>query len=658
MARSTVQEVFDQAARHHHADRLNDAEKLYRQVLAEQPNHADALHNLGVLSQQKGDHDAAVDLIRRAIALKPDFAEAYCNLGEALRRKGEVDEAIAACRRAIALNADLPEARVNLGNALKEKGRADEAAGAYREAIALRPKYAAAYFNLGIVLSGKGSLDAAIAAYRQAIAIGPNYAEAYYNLGTLLIKQGQLDDAITTLGQAISLEPSLSDAHKNLGNALADKGQLGDAIAAYRQAIAVNSNDASLGSNLVYALHFDAASNAQSLAEAHREWNRRYVEPLGKLLRPHSNDHDSERRLRVGYVSPDFREHGLGRLLIPLLAHHDKKQVEVFGYALRDPDPADQRLRSHTDEWRNLRGLSDAQAADLIREDQIDILVDLAMHTSGNRLLIFAHKPAPVQVTYLAYCSSTGLETIDYRLSDPYLDPPGLESFYSERTIRLPESYWCYQPIAAPVPGPLPAAARGEVTFGSLNSFHKVSEPALSLWAEILRSVPNSALLLSAHEGTHRRRVMEFMQRERIEPKRVRFTDKVPLLDYFRLYHGIDIALDTFPYAGGTTTCDALWMGVPTVTLRGTTAVGRGGVSILSNVGLTDWIAENPKHYVSIARQMSADLPRLSELRSTLRGRMQRSPLMDAAGFARNVEAAYRQIWRARCAVDRPNRRI
>jgi predicted O-linked N-acetylglucosamine transferase (SPINDLY family) len=297
-------------------------------------------------------------------------------------------------------------------------------------------------------------------------------------------------------------------------------------------------------------------------------------------------------------------------------------------------------------------GLSDTEAADLIRQDRIDVLVDLTMHMAQNRLLIFARKPAPVQVTYLAYCSTTGLETIDYRLSDPYLDPLGQdESCYSEQTLRLPQTYWCYQ-MDLPIPeaGPLPAAAAGHITFGCLNNFCKVSEPALAVWTRLLRAMPNSQLLLHAHEGSHRQRLQQRMEREGIESSRVRFVGFKPAEEYFDLYRQIDIALDTFPYGGGTTTCDALWMGVPVVSLVGKTAVGRGGLSILSNVGLPELAARSEDEYVRIASDLASDLPRLSDLRSTLRQRMGQSPLMDAPRFARNMEAAYRQMWRGWCA--------
>jgi protein O-GlcNAc transferase len=618
MKQLTIQEAFDLAFRHHQAGRLREAEDLYRQILSQQPEHAEATHHLGLTAHQGGRNDIALDLILRAIALRPDYAEAHGNLGIVLKEQGRLDEAIAAYRQAIVLSPGLPDAHSNLGIALKEKGQLDEAIAAYRQAIALRPDFPEALSNLGIALTDQGQLDEAIAAHRRALALNPSLPQVYNNLGNALAGQGRLDEAIEAFRRAIAIRPTYALAH----------------------------------SNLILTLHYHPAYDMQAIAEELRRWNHEHASPLRRLIKSHSNNRSADRRLRIGYVSPDFREHPVGRFLLPLLTHHDRDRFEVFGYAqVPAPDEITRRLASCTDGWRSILGLSDAQAVDLIRRDEIDILVDLTMHTSNNRLRIFAHKPAPVQVAYLACCSSTGLETINYRLSDPYLDPTGEESFYSEQTIRLPDTYWCYESRTDSIEvGPLPALARGAITFGCLNNFRKVSEPALGLWIQLLRAVPDAQLLLGSQEGGHRRRVRERLEREGIDASRVRFAGRVGLQEYLRLYHEIDIALDTFPYAGGATTCDAIWMGVPTVSLVGRTAVGRGGLSILSNVGVPELVARSEEEYLRIARELANNLPQLIQLRSTLRQRMEQSPLMDAPKFARNVESAYRQMWHAWCA--------
>jgi protein O-GlcNAc transferase len=623
----TLQQQLASGLSHHQAGRLAEAEKIYRQVLAKQPNHAAALHLLGMLAAQVGQLDAAVELIRQAIRLKPDFAEAHNNLGNALKGKKQIDEAIAS----------------------------------YRQAIRLKADYAEAYYNLGNALQYKQQLDEAIAALGQAVRLKPDLAEAHCNLGHALQSKRQPDEAIASLRQAIRLKPDFAEAHAILGNALKDTGQLDEAIASYRQAIRLKPDYELAHGNLIYALHFHPDYDARMIYEEHRRWNQQHAEPLKRFIEPHANSRDPDRPLRIGYVSPDFREHPVGRFLLPLLAAHDPERFKIFCYSdVHRSDHITEIFRSHASQWRDTLGLTDERMAHLIREDQIDILVDLTMHAAMNRMLLFAHKPAPVQATYLAYCSTTGLDTMDYRLTDPHLDPAGInDDFYSEESIRLPETYWCY-PLddQSPDVSPLPALSAGEVTFGCLNNFCKVSPDALELWIQLLRAIPKSRLLLHAHEGSHRQRVRDLLERQGIDPQRLTFVDKVPLSEYFKLYEQIDIGLDPFPCNGGTTTCDALWMGVPVVTLAGQKAVGRGGVSVLRNVGLPELIAETPEQYVQIAADLAKDLPRLSELRRTLRPRMQASSLMDAPRFARNVEDAYRLMWQSWCLDGRSSDRI
>jgi predicted O-linked N-acetylglucosamine transferase (SPINDLY family) len=370
----------------------------------------------------------------------------------------------------------------------------------------------------------------------------------------------------------------------------------------------------------------------------------------------HGNLPDPERRLRIGYVSPDFCNHVNSFFTIPLLSNHDHQQVEIIGYAdVVRPDSVTQQLRGYSDVWRNTVGLSDEQLAGLIRDDRVDILVDLAMHTVKNRLLVFARQPAPVQVTWLAYPGTTGLPTIDYRLTDPYLDPPGLfDDCYSEESFRLPETFWCYDPLTEQPPvNALPAAVNGVITFGCLNSFCKVNDECLALWARVLRAVPQSRMLLHAPLDPARERVLAKFQEHGVPASRVEFVSRKPRHEYLRLYHRIDMALDPLPCNGGTTTLDAFWMGVPTLTLLGKTALGRAGWSLLCNLGLKDLAAETPQGLVDRAVQLAADSSGLQELRRTLRQRMQHSPLMDGKRFARHMEQAYRQMWMKWCVKRR-----
>ncbi len=632
---------------------LDEAITSFHRAIALKPELPEAHCNLGNTLREKGQLDEALAACEQAITLRTSYAEAYCNLGSVLREKGQLDQAIATYQHAITLKPELPEAHSNLCNALREKGQLDEAIAACEQAIKFRPGYAEAHCNLGNALKDKEHLDEAIAAYRRAIALKPKLPEVHSDLGVALITKGQLDEAISAFRQAILLRPNFSEAYNNLGNALKDKGELDEAIAAFRQAILLRPNYAEAHSNLIYTLHYHPDVDAKSIAEEQRRWNHQHAEPLRKFIQPLTNNRDPHRRLRIGYVSSDFRSHASAYFLSPLLKYHDPRQVELYCYAqVVRPDAMTLQFQQQASVWRNTVGISDDEIARQIREDQIDILVDLKLHTAENRLRVFARKPAPVQVSWLGYPGSTGLTTIDFRLSDPYLDPPGMdESIYTESTIRLPETFWCYDPLnnnEIPVSF-LPALQTGIVTFGCLNNFCKINDALLSLWSQILRQVQNSRLLLLALEGKHRQRTLEYFRQKEIDPGRIEFLPLQSRQKYLETYHRIDLGLDTFPYNGHTTSLDSLWMGVPVVTLVGKRPVARAGWSQLSNLGLSELAAETADQFVRRAVDLANDLPRLQQLRSTLRPRMQQSPLMDAPRFARNIEAAYRRMWHAWC---------
>ena len=757
MQQLILRDVLQNAIRHHEMGRLTEAERLYRQILTQQPNHAESLHLLGLIAHQVGRHADAVDLIGRAIAILPNNAAFHCNLGEAYRSLGQFDLAIAAYLRAIRLKPDYAAAYSNLGIVFNVKDRGDEAINCFSKAIQLQPT-TEAYNNLGIALAGLGRLDEAVAsylraiqmksdsaeafsnlanvynhqgryenafaAYSQAIRLKPafvdayvnfggalldrgqvgqaiavlsaavrldsgnalahnnlgialhaqrkyeaaiaefseairlkkDYAQAYYNLGNVRKEQGSPDAAVALYLQAIELKPNYPEAFSNMGNARMAQGLLDDALACYDQSIALMRSDAQLHGNRLYALHYHPAFDARAILREHLAWNHLHGRPLQMKIRPHENDRSPERRLRIGYVAPDFRDHCQSLFTLPLLSHHDRDRFEVFCYSgVVVPDAVTDRIKGCADVWRNIVGMSDDAVADLIRQDKIDILIDLTLHMSGNRLLVFARKPAPVQVTWLGYPSTTGLSTIDYRFSDPYLDPRDVDpsvqdEFYVEQTVRLADTFWCYDPLTSePAVNELPALGNRWITFGCLNNFCKVNENVLDLWAQVLIAVPNSRLILLAAEGSHRQRTLDSLARRQVDPQRIEFAGHRPRREYLEYYHRIDIGLDTFPYNGHTTSLDSYWMGVPVVTLAGQTAVGRAGVSQLTNLGLAELIAAESGRYLQIAVDLASDLPKLSGLRIGLRNRMSQSSLMDAPRFARNVEAAYRDMWHEWC---------
>jgi predicted O-linked N-acetylglucosamine transferase (SPINDLY family) len=401
-------------------------------------------------------------------------------------------------------------------------------------------------------------------------------------------------------------------------------------------------------------MHYHPGYDARAILEQHRSWARQFADPLAAAVRAHDNDRSPGRRLKVGFVSASFCDCAQGQLIQPLFREHDRNEYEFIAYSdSRKADGVTASIRATLDGWRDTARLADAELAELIRADRIDILVDLTLHTANSRLLVFARKPAPVQVTMLEMITTTGLDAMDYRLTDPYLDPPGqTDGDYTERSVRLPDCAWCYQPPPeAPAVNDLPARRNGFVTFGCQNHFVKLSRPAVELWARVLQVVPGAGMLMYSPARVQREAVLRVFDQAGVHQDRVGFLSRVSPAEYIGRFRDFDIGLDTQPYAGGTTTQDSLWMGVPVVTLRGRTAVGRGGVSILSNAGLRDLIAQTEDDYVTIAAALASNLERLAELRAALRPQMERSPLMDARRYAASVEAAFRAMWQSWCGT-------
>ena len=632
--------------------RREEAASAFRQAVALRPDSVDAHSNLGNVLRELGQTEQAIDAYKRALHVQPSSPVVLNNLTLALLDQDRTDEAIELIRRAISLSPQAAEMHNHLASALICAEKPLEALAAANQAISLRPGYPEAFYNRGNALAAVGRMEDAIESYRRAIALRPDYAQAWHNLGNAMRELRKLDDALRCYQQAQAAGFCGNELLSNMGTVLKDMGELDESMSCLQKSLAIKA-DAMVESNLVYTLHFHPDATPQSLAQAHKAWNEHHGRRLSSQIRPHDNDRDPQRRLRIGYVSPDFRYHPVGLFLRPLLAYHDHRNFEIVGYSdVRQPDAVTQRLASCADLWRETRRLSDQQLAGQIREDRIDVLVDLTMHMAASRLLVFARKPAPLQATYLAYCSTTGLETMDYRISDPQLDPPGEdESVYVEKSIRLPRTYWCYEPPIAEIEvGPPPVSRRGGITFGCLNNYCKVTRATWLAWCELLGRVTGSRLLVHAAEGAHRQRAHELLERSGLDPGRLEFVGFLPLEDYFRKYQQIDIALDPFPYTGGTTTCDALWMGVPVVSLAGKTAVSRGGMSILTNVGHKELVGRDATEYVRIAADLARDIERLTALRRSLRSEMKPSPLIDAPQFARDIEAAYRQMWETWCA--------
>jgi predicted O-linked N-acetylglucosamine transferase (SPINDLY family) len=608
------------------AGRLGEGEHLLRQVLRAEPNHAVALHQLALLANHLGHADSACDYLSRAIAAAPDAAVL----------------------------------RSDLAAVLEQLGRRDEAAAALQAASELEPGNVSYLGRLALMLESLGRLEEARDIYRRAEPLVHDNADALSGGAAALGRMGFIEDAIVFCRRALELNPRHASANNNLGQGYALLGDVDAAIAAFRTSIENGLPQA--WDNLLFHIHFHPAYDAAALHAEHRRWaDSRVDPPPPPNVFAHVN-RDAERRLRVGYVSPDFRTHPLSRLLEPVLASHDRSQFEVVCYYTgTQVDAMTAAIRSHAAAWREAVAADDALLTEQIRRDGIDVLVDLSLHMDGNRLGVFARRAAPVQVTWLGYPSTSGLATMDYRFSDPHLDPPGVDdtAIYTERTIRLPHSFWPYCPPAdEPSVNALPVSQNGHVTFASFNNPAKFNPAVYDAFARILSAVQGSRLLLLNNGGPDAaRRVIELLGQRGIANDRVEILGRALLQAYLEYHHRADIILDPFPYPGHTTTLDALWMGVPVVTLAGgpaMSATSRGGKSILTNVGLTELITYNVDAYVATACNLGRDLDRLANLRATLRARFEQSPICDAAGFTRGVEQAYRMMWREWCARTVP----
>ncbi|MFN8634525.1 MAG: tetratricopeptide repeat protein [Chloroflexota bacterium] len=573
--------------------------------------------------------------------------------------RGQVAAAIAGYRQALALWSDRAEVLNWLGAALAQAGQLPEAVDAFQRAIAADPGLATAHYNLGIGQLQLGQPAAAASALEQALVVDPGYAEAAYNLGIARQRDGRLTDAVAAYRRAVELRPSHVESHNNLGTALVVMGEIDAAVAAYRASIQVRPDFQIGHANLVMTRHYQADCSRVELAEEARTWADRHAPPAFRRSPEFRNDRSPTRRLQVGYVSADFWRHPIGYIMDAVIPAHDREQIVVTCYANGgQSDDVNARLRQSADRWRDVQYLDDVALAQQVRDDGIDILVDLAGHTSGHRLAAFARRPAPVQLTWLGNADTTGMTTIDYIVADPYVVPPDDEFLYAEQTLRLPESYLCYAPHPfAPEVGPLPARTRGHVTFGCFNNLAKVTSEVMALWAEILKRVPESQLLMKTpalDDSGVRARYQQLFAESGVSPERLRLVGRTSQADVLGMYNEVDVALDPFPYNGCMTTLEALWMGVPVVALEGDRYVSRVGLSLLSTLGLADLCASSTDGYVTTACALAGDVTRMASLRAELRLRMRRSSLIDAGRFTSGLDAAYRSIWQSWCAAGQP----
>lgn len=539
-------------------------------------------------------------------------------------------------------------------------GNRERAEQIYGLILGADPENAEALFFTGVLRHQESRYQEALDFMLRGIAKLPGVANLHYNLGKLYDDLERYPEAIVEYRRAIEINPNHILAHNNLGLALREIGQFDLAIESLTRAVALQPTTQKLVQNLVSTLNYAPDMQPADIFASHEHFGQQFERPIARFARRAGENKNSARPLRIGYVSPDFRQHSVAHFIEPVLAAHDKKKFEVFCY-YNDTvsDDTTLRIQSLVPHWRVIAELSDHIAARKVQEDQIDILVDLAGHTNRNSLMMFARKPAPVQVTWLGYPNTTGFSCMDYRITDALCDPVGMtDSLHTEKLIRLPDCFSCFTPpTQSPTIGALPARNGGEIMFGSFNYFIKMNEQVIETWARILARVANSRLTLkyrSLNSESVQTVVRAAFAKHGVTRERlVLLGNDASQLDHLARYNSIDIALDPFPYNGTTTTCDALWMGVPVIALAGRTHVARVGVSQLTNIGLSELIAADVDSYVDIAVALANDLPRLTQLRGSLRERMKTSPLMDAPRFTRNLERAFHEMWLTHLAVEK-----
>lgn len=646
--------------------RLEEAAHCYRQAIVLNPAVLQAgsgvgrvlgtqsFSNLGNVLSGQGRAEEAIVCYHQALTLDPNHAPTHNNLGNQLKKLGRLAEAIACFARGIELDPEMAQLHFNLANALSAQDRLDDAIASYRRALELDPRYAEALINLGnLLLWRQGRNSEALAAYDRALELKPHLASAHLNRGNALKNQGRLAEALAAYDRALELKPHLVSAHVNRGNAFKDQARFPEAIAAYREALRLNPNSVSAYSNYLFCLNYDPAQDDATLAEAHRLWGESHP-PLPEAFTSYSSSRDPEKRLRVGMVSADFRHHPVGYFLDRVLAAADPDAVHYVCYSeVLCEDKLTERLRSNASGWRSTVGLSDRDLAELIRADGIDIITDLAGHTADNRLGCFAFRPAPVQVHWAGYCHSVPI--MDYSIWDPIQVPEGEECRFVERIIRLPDLRWCYRaPAYAPAVSDPPMLRRGYVTFGSFNNLSKVNAEVIDLWALVLKAVPGSRLFLNwwtlKDPNECARLAAAFCERG-LDPRRLELTPGAGThAGTLAEYSEVDIALDPFPFSGCLTTCEALWMGLPVVTLPRSRPVSRQSQAFLTAIGRKQWIAKDADDYVRIAASLGSDPRHLAALRRGQRARMAASPICNGPRFARNLETVYRTIWREWCS--------
>jgi protein O-GlcNAc transferase len=632
------------------------AAKAFENVLRTNPAQPDALHYLGVIAFQSGQPDKAIALIEAALKAQPKNADAESNLGTVLMATGQLDKAEQALRRATFLKPGAAVFHFNLGNIIFSQARLADAEVAYRTAIQHQPDYPEALNNLGTVYRDLENLDAATTCYENAVKQRPTYAEAVYNLANAYRDAGRLSDAATLIRQALALNPSNPKAHNTLGNILSESARSDEALASFQAAMTLDPNSMGIASNVLSCLQYVDGIDAAKFRTAHADWAQRFSQ-FAPSPPPARARKTVDAPLKVGFISPDFGRHPCGFLSVRLFEHFDRAQINPIVWSTRRAtreDDMSRRIAAVAD-WRRVEALTDNDLAAAITVADVDILIDMSGHTAGHRLGVFARKPAPLQMSWLGYVGTTGLQTMDYIIADRWHAPSGHDSSGPEQFLRLDDGYVVFDPPDTGDVAPLPALRNGYVTFGTLNSPTKLNAKVFDSYAAILGRVQNSKLILR-FRGLDDPGVSTFIRAQfkarGIDPTRFDIRGGATPAAFLATYNEIDIALDTFPYSGGLTTCEALWMGVPTVTFPGQTFAGRHATSHMSNAGLADFVARDRSDFENLAVAKANDLQNLAPLRAELRERVAASPLCNGSRFAASFTNAMRAAWQTNSAAN------
>ncbi|MEE9302338.1 MAG: tetratricopeptide repeat protein [Thiotrichaceae bacterium] len=656
-----MDKLFKQGLTQHQQGNFEQANKLYKQVIQANPAHIDALHLSGVIAYEQENYDSAIGLINKALENAPQIPAFHYSIGNAYYAKQDLTQAIRHFQQAVKFKPGYIEAHWKLGLALQQQGALNPAIHHYLEVIRLIPdsqaaNFAGVHYNLGLAFTVQNASEKAVHHYQQLMRLNPSHIEGLENLGILLHQSGRYEESVTCYEQALRINPKNSTVYANFGNTLQAQGESEKALVYFKKGIEFAQKDERLllYQYYLFGLQYNESVTPEKILEESCQWGDEVRSFCAPVYTTHSNTPDPNRRLRIGYLSPDFQNHSVAFFANALLTARNHKEFEIVCFAeISQPDTVTNQFQRLVDAWHFTSGIPDKQLAELIYSEKIDILVDpWAGHTKGNRLLTFAYRPAPLQITL--YQTTTGLECMDYRITDSYLDPPDENGANREPLLRLPHSIFCFSPPPeAPAVGSLPCIRNDHITFGSFNNPAKYNPSMLSVWRNILLGIPRSRLILknsAFQSNTVRNFVLSHFKAAGIADDRIEFIYYSPFRkDHLEKYNGVDIALDPFPYNGTTTTAEALWMGVPVIVLKGGKNFSRTSQSFLAILGLADLTANTPTEYISTAIKLANNTQQLTKLRQSLRQNMKNSPLCDQVNYMHALEKLYRKIWRRWC---------